>query len=74
MAMKGKLKVKGSAFQAVGRRLPFSRCETHRRDILATHASPNLAEYGGRYHASEEFEILGEVENRQPTTVDRAGT
>jgi hypothetical protein len=30
-------------------------------DVLATHASPNLPEYGGRYHAMEEFEVLGEI-------------
>ena len=30
-------------------------------DVLATHASPYLPEYGTRYHESEEFEVLGMV-------------
>jgi Icc-related predicted phosphoesterase len=33
-------------------------------DILATHASPYLPEYGGRYHLSEEFEVLEKVINQ----------
>ncbi len=30
-------------------------------DILATHASPNLPDYGDRYHPTEEFEILDRI-------------
>ena len=38
-----------------------------------THVSPNLPEYGGRFHASEEFEILDEVLKRVDPPLSTSG-
>ncbi len=61
MAKKGRLKVEDGVPRQSAEDFLSAAAKLVGVDILATHASPNLPEYGGRYHASEEFEVLAEV-------------
>ena len=61
MAKKGRRKVKDGVPRQSAEDFLSAAAKLVGVDILATHASPNLPEYGGRYHASEEFEVLAEV-------------
>ena len=61
MAKKGKLKVKDGVPRQSADDFFSSAAKLVGVDVLATHASPYLPEYGTRYHASEEFEVLGMV-------------
>ncbi|MDG7007765.1 MAG: metallophosphoesterase [Nitrososphaerota archaeon] len=61
MAKKGKLKVKDGVPRQSAEDFLSAAAKLVGVDALATHVSPNLPEYGGRYHASEEFEVLDEV-------------
>ena len=63
-AKKGKLKVKDGVPRQSAEDFLSAAAKLTGVDILATHASPNLPEYGDRYHASEEFEILDQVLQR----------
>ena len=61
MAKKGKLKVKDGVPRQSEE--DFLRAASKMRgiDVLATHASPNLPEYGSRYGPTTEFEVLDKV-------------
>ena len=61
MAKKERLKVKDGVPRQSAEDFRSAAAKLAGVDILATHASPNLPEYGGRYHASEEFEVLDQV-------------
>ena len=61
MAKKGKLKVKDGVPRQTAEDFLSAATKVHGVDVLATHASPDLPEYGGRYHPSEEFEVLDKV-------------
>ena len=61
MAKKGKLKVKDGVPRQTADDFLSAASKLAGIDVLATHASPNLPEYGGRYHPSEEFEVLDKV-------------
>ena len=61
MAKKGRLKVKDGVPRQTAEDFLSSAEKLTGVDILATHASPNLPEYGSRYHPSEEFEVLDKV-------------
>jgi Icc-related predicted phosphoesterase len=61
MAKKGKLKVKDGVTRLSGDDFLNAAMKMKGIDILATHASPNLPEYGDRYSPTPEFEILDEI-------------
>lgn len=61
MAKIGKVKVKDGVPRQSGEDFLQAASKMKGIDILATHASPNLPEYGSRYHQSEEFEVLEQV-------------
>ncbi len=61
MAKKGRLKVKDGVPRQTAEDFLSAAAKLAGIDILATHASPNLPEYGGCYHATEEFEVLDKV-------------
>ncbi|MDG7024976.1 MAG: metallophosphoesterase [Nitrososphaerota archaeon] len=73
MAKKGRLKVKDGVPRQSAEDFLSAATKLVGVDILATHASPNLPEYGGRYHASEEFEILDEVLKRVDPPLSTSG-
>ena len=60
-AKKGKRKVKDGVPRQSADDFFSAAAKLIRVDVLATHASPYLPEYGTRYHSSEEFEVLGRV-------------
>ena len=61
MAKKGKLKVKDGAPRQTGEDFLQAASKMKGIDVLATHASPNLPDYGGRYGPTAEFEVLDKV-------------
>lgn len=61
MAKKGRLKVKDGVPRLSAEDFLSAADKLTSIDALATHVSPNLPEYGSRYHASEEFEVLDRV-------------
>lgn len=73
MAKKGRLKVKDGVPRQSAEDFLSAAAKLVGVDILATHVSPNLPEYGGRYHASEEFEILDEVLKRVDPPLSTGG-
>jgi hypothetical protein len=64
MGKKGKLKIKDGVPRQSAEDFLSAAAKLAGVDVLATHASPNLPEYGGRYHPNEEFEIIDEVLRR----------
>ena len=61
LAKTGKLKVKDGVPRQSAEDFLSAAAKLAGVDVLATHASPYLPEYGGRYHPSEEFEVLDKV-------------
>lgn len=61
IAKKGRLKVKDGVPRQTAEDFLSAAAKLVGIDILATHASPNLPEYGSRYHASEKFEVLDRI-------------
>ena len=61
MAKKGRLKVKDGVPRQTADDFFSAAARLAGIDVLATHASPDLPEYGGRYHPSEEFEVLERI-------------
>ena len=61
MAKKGKAKVKDGVPRQSPQDFLSAAAKLVGVDVLATHISPYLPEYGGRYHASEEFDILDQI-------------
>ncbi len=61
LAKKGRLKVKDGVPRQTAEDFLSAAAKLTGIDVLATHASPNLPDYGGRYHATEEFEILDRI-------------
>ncbi len=61
MAKKGKTKVKDGVPRQSAEVFLSAVAKLVGVDVLATHASPYLPEYGSRYHASDEFEVLDQV-------------
>ena len=61
LAKKGRLKVKDGVPRQTADDFLSAAAKLTGIDILATHASPNLPDYGERYHATEEFEILDRI-------------
>jgi Icc-related predicted phosphoesterase len=64
MAGDGRLRVKDGVPRRSAEDFLSAAAKLAGVDVLATHASPDLPEYGGRYHASEEFEVLDRVINQ----------
>jgi len=58
IAKKGKLRVKDGVPRQTAEDFLSAAAKLAGIDVLATHTSPNLPEYGTRYHSNEEFEIL----------------
>lgn len=61
MAKQGRLRIKDGVPRQSAEDFLSAASNLGDIDILATHASPNLPEYGGRYHATEEFEVLDKI-------------
>jgi Icc-related predicted phosphoesterase len=61
IAKKGKLRVKDGVPRQTAEDFLSAAAKLAGIDVLATHASPNLQEYGTRYHSNEEFEILDRI-------------
>ena len=73
IAKKGKLKVKDGVPRQSPEDFLSAAAKLTGVAVLATHASPNLPEYGGRYYASEEFDVLDQVLARVKPSLSVSG-
>jgi len=73
IAKRGKLRVKGRVPRQSADDFLSAAAKLTGVDILATHASPNLPDYGSRYRATDEFEILDEVIKRVKPALSVSG-